>query len=171
MFSSTGPVDCLWSGYGGWSRCSVTCGEGKQQRKRKILQPARNGGRRCTGNGIETRPCNSQIACPGKRLRGNSSSPISAKSKLCSLKWFIVIFLFQLIVSGIALEHGQNVVPPVAKAFKEGEGIFVKELKMEGLVAREVKLNLGSVTMVLVRVSIDHALRSTKIIALYLDTS
>ena len=69
------------------------------------------------------------------------------------------------------MEHGQNVVPPVAKAFKEGEGIFVKELKMEGLVAREVKLNLGSVTMVLVRVSIDHALRSTKIIALYLDTS
>ena len=73
-------------------------------------------------------------------------------------------------MSGIALDHGQSVVPPVAKAFKEGEGIFVKGLKMEGLLAKEVKLSLGSVTMGLVRVSIDHVLRSTKIIALYLDT-
>ena len=61
-------------------------------------------------------------------------------------------------------------MPPVVKAFKEGEGIFVKGLKMEGLLAEGVKLSLGSVTMGLVRVSIDHVLRSTKIIALYLDT-
>ena len=61
-------------------------------------------------------------------------------------------------------------MPPVVKAFKEGEGIFVKGLKMEELLAKEVKLSLGSVTMGLVRVSIDHVLRSTKIIALYLDT-
>ena len=59
------PVDCLWSGFGSWSRCSVTYGEGKQQRKRKILQQAVNGGQRCQGQGIDTRTCTEQ-ACSGK---------------------------------------------------------------------------------------------------------
>jgi hypothetical protein len=61
----SGPIDCVWSGYGGWSRCSVTCGDGLQQRKRKILQQARNGGKRCDGDGIDTRSCSKQ-ECPGK---------------------------------------------------------------------------------------------------------
>ena len=60
----SGPIDCVWSGYGSWSRCSVTCGDGLQQRKRKILQQARNGGKRCEGNGIDTRTC-SKAECPG----------------------------------------------------------------------------------------------------------
>ena len=59
-----------------------------------------------------------------------------------------------MIVNGIALDHGQNVVHPVAKGFNEGEEVFAKGLRMAELLAGEVKLSLGFVTMVLVLVSI-----------------
>ena len=62
-----GPINCLWSGYGEWSRCSVSCGTGTQQRKRMILQKAKNGGSECNGDPIETRSC-SQPRCPGTLL-------------------------------------------------------------------------------------------------------
>lgn len=57
-------MDCLWSNYGDWSSCSVSCGRGVQQRKRMILQEAESGGRSCQGEATETRPCLSR-ACPG----------------------------------------------------------------------------------------------------------
>jgi hypothetical protein len=60
-----GPINCLWSGFGAWSRCSVSCGSGTEQRKRMVLQPARNGGQECIGDTVETRSC-SQPSCPSK---------------------------------------------------------------------------------------------------------
>ena len=60
-----GPINCLWSGFGQWSRCSVSCGTGTQQRKRMVLQKAKNGGDECSGEAVETRPC-TQPLCPGK---------------------------------------------------------------------------------------------------------
>ena len=56
-------VSCLWSGYSAWSGCSSSCGVGVQRRKRKILQPAGEGGKECEGNAEETRPCQS-APCP-----------------------------------------------------------------------------------------------------------
>ena len=65
VFSKIGPINCLWSGFGQWSRCSVSCGIGTQQRKRMVLQKAKNGGDECSGEAVETRPC-TQPLCPGK---------------------------------------------------------------------------------------------------------
>ena len=61
----SGPVNCLWSGFGDWSECSVSCGQGTQQRKRMVLQKASNGGQTCSGASKETRTCLKE-ACPGK---------------------------------------------------------------------------------------------------------
>ena len=60
-----GPINCLWSGFGQWSRCSVSCGTGTEQRKRMVLQQAKNGGEKCSGEAVETKPCK-QPSCPGK---------------------------------------------------------------------------------------------------------
>ena len=50
-------MDCLWSGFTGWSQCSVTCGTGTQSRSRKVLQEAANGGIDCLGKELEIRDC------------------------------------------------------------------------------------------------------------------
>ena len=56
-------VDCLWSGFSDWSQCSSSCGEGVQERKRKVLQPPKNDGLQCAGPQQETRICQSE-PCP-----------------------------------------------------------------------------------------------------------
>merc|ERR1712154_459977 len=63
-------VDCLWSGFTGWSKCSSTCGVGLQRRQRKVLQPAQGGGKRCQGKNEETRACQS-APCPVNCQWGN----------------------------------------------------------------------------------------------------
>ena len=55
--------ECVWSGYSVWSGCDVSCGVGRQVRKRRILQPAGEGGEECTGSEEETRACQS-APCP-----------------------------------------------------------------------------------------------------------
>jgi hypothetical protein len=62
-------VDCLWSGFSDWSECSSSCGEGLQERKRKVLQTPQDGGLECVGPVKEERKCQSE-ACTGKiRMR------------------------------------------------------------------------------------------------------
>ena len=51
----TVPVDCLWSEFSAWEKCSLTCGTGITKRRRKVLQPAQNGGRECRGGNSESR--------------------------------------------------------------------------------------------------------------------
>ena len=57
-------ADCEWSDFGEWSNCSVDCGNGEQERTRKIEKAAAFGGNNCTGLGKETRACKTK-ECPG----------------------------------------------------------------------------------------------------------
>ena len=54
-----GPVDCVWSAFGDWGDCSVSCGPGGvERRRRKMLQQAKGGGRPCRAeDAVETRLC------------------------------------------------------------------------------------------------------------------
>lgn len=60
---------CLWSSWGDWTGCSVSCGEGTQQRFRVFLvgQGGREGRAldqdRCEGGETESRAC-SEVQCP-----------------------------------------------------------------------------------------------------------
>jgi len=53
------PVDGMWSSWGEYSTCSVTCGAGTKQRTRTCTDPApSNGGNTCAENDLETSGCN-----------------------------------------------------------------------------------------------------------------
>ncbi|KAL9952088.1 hypothetical protein ACROYT_G039293 [Oculina patagonica] len=57
-------VDGGWSDFGDWSECSVTCGDGQQERSRTCTNPPpAYGGAECTGSNKETKPCNNG-PCP-----------------------------------------------------------------------------------------------------------
>ena len=58
-------VDCIWDVWTAWETCSVSCGDGTQERSRMITVPAANGGIDCTGDATETHACNLG-SCPGK---------------------------------------------------------------------------------------------------------
>ncbi|XP_052105775.1 SCO-spondin-like [Mytilus californianus] len=58
------PVDGQWSGWSGWTDCSLTCGGGKTERNRTCNDPKpQNGGSNCTENDYEVKDCNF-ISCP-----------------------------------------------------------------------------------------------------------
>ncbi len=55
------PVDGQWADYGPWSDCSVTCGEGRQERRRTCTNPIpQYNGKVCDGMDIQTRSCVAQ---------------------------------------------------------------------------------------------------------------
>lgn len=60
----TSPVNGEWTGWGGWSECSVPCGTGSQRRARTCTAPEpAQGGATCEGPGHETRTCQLRAVC------------------------------------------------------------------------------------------------------------
>ena len=57
-------VNCAWSDWNEWSKCSKTCGGGKSRSRRKMLQEKQFGGKDCEGNDTRVQTCNSS-PCPG----------------------------------------------------------------------------------------------------------
>uniref|UniRef100_A0A8W8N8U6 TNFR-Cys domain-containing protein n=1 Tax=Magallana gigas TaxID=29159 RepID=A0A8W8N8U6_MAGGI len=58
------PIDGVWSQWGSWSSCSVTCGPGRQTRARSCTNPApAHGGLSCSGNSYEERSCSQVSSC------------------------------------------------------------------------------------------------------------
>ena len=61
-------VDGRWSGWSSWSPCSVTCGNGRQERMRKCDAPVPEfGGKFCDGPAREFHNCE-EDDCPGKLI-------------------------------------------------------------------------------------------------------
>ena len=58
-------VDGRWSGWSAWSPCSVTCGNGRQERTRRCDTPVPEyGGKFCDGPAKEYHNCE-EDDCPG----------------------------------------------------------------------------------------------------------
>ena len=55
----------MWSAWGAWDTCSVSCGGGNQEKMRTKSPPAENGGTDCVGSDTESQTCNDDISCPG----------------------------------------------------------------------------------------------------------
>ena len=51
-------VDCVWGEWSDWSECSKPCGGGVKSKSRVIATEAKNGGKACSGNSMESEQCN-----------------------------------------------------------------------------------------------------------------
>ena len=59
-------VNGNWTRWSAWQPCTVTCGDGYQERYRYCSEPApANGGLPCPGTDTDRRQCN-RDKCPGK---------------------------------------------------------------------------------------------------------
>lgn len=56
--SEAGPKSCLWTQWGSWGRCSVSCGAGRHERMRRIQRKSDPGGLPCWGSSLENGRCN-----------------------------------------------------------------------------------------------------------------
>ena len=56
-------VNCTWNSWSAWEICSVSCGNGTQERNRTKI-PAQQGGADCVGNDTENQTCSTN-PCPG----------------------------------------------------------------------------------------------------------
>ena len=57
-------MQCKWSVWTRWSKCSKSCGGGSQKRRRTIARTAKHGGKRCDGSNTARQSCNIK-KCPG----------------------------------------------------------------------------------------------------------
>ena len=65
-------VDCQWSEWSAWERCSKTCGSGQRKARRTIRQQAQNGGRSCQGSSTKSETCKTN-ACPSAPSQSKQS--------------------------------------------------------------------------------------------------
>lgn len=85
------PVDGGWTRWGGWDKCSVTCGGETQTRNRSCTNPpAAHGGRPCVGPNEISQDCNQHVYCPGKKqgLTCERNLPVCLSSRLRCLPGF-----------------------------------------------------------------------------------
>jgi len=52
------PIDCMWGTWGEWSDCNTLCGIGSRERVRVHAIFAQFGGKNCTGEPGDSKPCN-----------------------------------------------------------------------------------------------------------------
>ncbi|KAM4020614.1 hemicentin-2 [Anomaloglossus baeobatrachus] len=66
-------VDGGWTGWGSWSPCSASCGDGSRQRTRSCFSPPpQNGGKTCSGKDTEAEACHlPQCRAVASRVRAS----------------------------------------------------------------------------------------------------
>jgi len=74
-------VDCQWSNWSSWGRCSKTCGSGQRKATRTIRQQAQNGGKSCQGSSSKTETCNTQ-ACQSAPLESCGTNARRFQTKI-----------------------------------------------------------------------------------------
>ena len=61
-------VDGMWGEWSEWSKCTKSCKFGTQSRNRKCNNPApTHDGKDCEGPAEQSRKCNANVPCPGKK--------------------------------------------------------------------------------------------------------
>jgi len=70
-----GPVDCVLSGWSGWSSCNARCGTGIKQRRRSVDVHPQNGGRPCSTPLVEKAVCEG-TACKQPRAYSGTQDPL-----------------------------------------------------------------------------------------------
>ena len=89
-------VNGAWGDYGDWEECSVSCGGGKQERRRECeFLDEQHKGKHCNANGtmsVDSRTCG-DISCKGKNRNKD------CKIFLLVLNIFISLDLFVLIIT------------------------------------------------------------------------
>lgn len=94
-----------WSNWGNWSSCSVTCGEGRQQRYRSCTNPKpQYGGRDCQGVREDKQRCTDTEYCPSKP----SSSKIKPLSSIHLLELSVDSTIFPSQINVAHLQVKQN---------------------------------------------------------------
>ncbi|XP_059169957.1 uncharacterized protein LOC131951632 [Physella acuta] len=79
------PTDGGWSMWTSWTACSVTCGTGRKSRFRICNEPTpKHGGRFCSGDPVEWRPC--ELHCPEAIPRTPLHSPNLDPNCACGCK-------------------------------------------------------------------------------------
>ena len=80
-------VHCLFSEWGEWSSCSVTCGNGPdagtRERTRNIAREAANGGCKCSGSTREATGC---VFCDEKKQSSDAVGSYQENSKKKNIK-------------------------------------------------------------------------------------
>ncbi|CAE7543968.1 adt-1 [Symbiodinium sp. CCMP2456] len=67
-------MSCVWSQWGSWGRCSLSCGSGRYERMRRIERRSDPGGLPCSGASLENGACNNGPCQPTDCRLGDWSS-------------------------------------------------------------------------------------------------
>ncbi|GFR10803.1 spondin-1 [Trichonephila clavata] len=67
-------IDCVVTPWSEWSPCSLTCGNGRKERRRMIKLNPENGGKACPNKLVQRRKCKDNPPCPD-RMRDKEGFP------------------------------------------------------------------------------------------------
>ena len=65
-------MNCQWSAWSPWTKCSKGCGTGNQTRSRKIERQAKNGGKECEGDNQMDQKCILESCSDGGKFIGDN---------------------------------------------------------------------------------------------------